>query len=93
MRIVKYIYDKSNSLVRKDIDITGKNLEYVKQRIKATMRSACIKNKIAEFAAANPKIEVSTKTLPKVIADHPELLSLENWQVVAIDEYVEQLFV
>ena len=93
MKLVNFTYDDSSSLVRRDIDITGKNLEFVKQGVKSVMRAACIKNKIEEFKTTHPHLTIDNKNLPTIVAEHPELIALENWQVLAIDEYVERLFV
>lgn len=92
MKLVNYTYDQSSNLVRKDITISGKNLEFVKQGVKAIMRAACIKNKISEYKAANPQISSDKKSLSKLVSEHPELSQLENWQVLAIDDYVERMF-
>lgn len=56
------------------------------------MRAACIKNKISEYKAANPQISSDKKSLSKLVSEHPELSQLENWQVLAIDDYVERMF-
>lgn len=92
MKLVTYTYNQSANLVRNDIIIQGKSLEYVKQGVKAIMRAACIKNKISEYKAANPQTSENTKSLPELISKHPELAQLENWQVMAIDDYVERMF-
>lgn len=92
MKLVNFTYDESSMLVRRDIDITGKNLEFVKHGVKSVMRAACIKNKIEDFKATHPHLNVDNKSLPALIAEHPELIALENWQIVAIDEYVERMF-
>lgn len=92
MKIVTYDYDASNRLVKHEIDITGKNLEFVKEGLKATMRAACIRNNLELYKLANPNMDFSEFKLPSLVAMCPKLIELEHWKVVAIDEYVERMF-